>query len=62
MNFFFLIQQVEMVVVDEDCSRIGNEVPGAGCRGMCGSTFVYKVIHSRQIQIRTHYNGYVVVN
>lgn len=35
-----------MVVVDEDCSRIGDEVQGAGRRGMCGSGFVYKVCPS----------------
>lgn len=50
-----------MVVVDEDCSRIGDEVQGAGRRGMCGSGFVYKVRLSTKNSNLHSFDGYIVI-
>ncbi|XP_065215495.1 PTS-dependent dihydroxyacetone kinase 1, dihydroxyacetone-binding subunit DhaK-like [Planococcus citri] len=33
----------EMVVISEDCSRINEEVQGAGRRGLCGNCFIFKI-------------------
>lgn len=35
-----------MVAVNDDCSRLGEEVQGAGRRGMCGTCLILKVCFS----------------